>query len=84
MVKGVAFSYALVSKLTMYFDILSTSLIPTGHNGSVHSIHCEKGILLSCDTTGVVSEKDFWSCVVEGPGNIIMTLLNVGSIKSFV
>ena len=23
---------------------------------------------MSCDNTGVVSEKDFWSCVVEGPG----------------
>ena len=39
-----------------------------GHNGPVHSIHCEKGVLLSCDTSGVVIEKDFWSCVVEGPG----------------
>ena len=23
---------------------------------------------MSCDTSGVVIEKDFWSCVVEGPG----------------
>ena len=44
-----------------------------GHNGPVHSIHCEKGILLSCDTTGVVSEKDFWCCVVEGPGKVTLT-----------
>ena len=24
--------------------------------------------MISCDTTGVVIEKDFWNCVVEGPG----------------
>jgi len=44
----------------------------TGHNGPVHSLHCERGVLLSCDTTGVVIEKDFWRCVEEGPGMRIL------------
>ena len=44
----------------------------TGHNGPVHSLHCERGVLISCDTTGVVIEKDFWCCVVEGPGMRIL------------
>ena len=44
----------------------------TGHNGPVHSIHCERGVLISCDNTGVVIEKDFWMCVEEGPGMRIL------------
>eukprot|EP00090_Calanus_glacialis_P004077 TRINITY_DN13023_c0_g1_i1.p1 TRINITY_DN13023_c0_g1~~TRINITY_DN13023_c0_g1_i1.p1 ORF type:complete len:713 (+),score=103.45 TRINITY_DN13023_c0_g1_i1:114-2252(+) len=44
----------------------------TGHNGPVHSLHCERGVLISCDTTGVVIEKDFWRCVEEGPGMRIL------------
>jgi len=44
----------------------------TGHNGPVHSLHCERGVLISCDTVGVVIEKDFWRCVEEGPGMRIL------------
>ena len=44
----------------------------TGHNGPVHSLHCERGVLVSCDTTGLVIEKDFWRCVEEGPGMRIL------------
>jgi len=44
----------------------------TGHNGPVHSLHCERGVLISCDTTGLVIEKDFWKCVEEGPGMRIL------------
>ena len=44
----------------------------TGHNGPVHSIHCERGVLLSCDMSGLVIEKDFWRCVEEGPGMRIL------------
>ncbi|XP_023331508.1 F-box/WD repeat-containing protein 11 [Eurytemora carolleeae] len=44
----------------------------TGHNGPVHSLHCEQGVLISCDVTGVLLEKDFWSCVEDGPGMRIL------------
>ena len=47
----------------------------TGHSGPVHSLHCERGGLVTCDTTGLVIEKDFWSCVVAGRG---MRLLRCG------
>ena len=39
----------------------------TGHNGMVHTMQCTPTGLISCDVTGLVVERDFWTSVEEGP-----------------
>ena len=39
----------------------------TGHNGMVHSMQCTPTSSLTCDVTGLIIERDFWSSVEEGP-----------------
>ena len=46
-------------------DLLLRTL--TGHNGMVHSMQCTPTSLLTCDVTGLIIERDFWSSVEEGP-----------------
>ena len=39
----------------------------TGHNGMVHSTQCTPTSVVTCDITGLIIERDFWSSVEEGP-----------------
>ena len=39
----------------------------TGHNGMVHSMQSTPTSIITCDVTGLIIERDFWSSVEEGP-----------------
>ena len=47
-------------------QLLSRTL--TGHNGLVHTVRCTPTGIVTCDVTGLIIERDYWSCIQEGPG----------------